>query len=178
MAANPCDVTLVDYALPCSTNISVGVNQFYIANFSGASVTTWVYDANNVITGATPSGASPHFKSVEMPEQLASMTEVTTISPAGNLTITQTVELVLIGQNYTNRNYAQLLLSGKFYVITKNMEGVYVLFGVDKGMKKLSLNANTGVGISDENSIRIQLSALNRDLAPTISETFIATLIA
>ncbi len=170
--ANACDVELVDYLQPCSTNISVGVNQFYIANFT-ANTTTWVYDTNNVITGATN---APHFKSIEMPEQLATMTEVSSISPAGNLTITQTVEMVFLGQSYTNRNFAQLLLSGRFYVITKNMEGVYVLFGVDRGMKKSVLNANTGVAITDENSIRVQLAAINRDLAPTISSTYISTL--
>lgn len=159
------------YTRSCE-NIASGIKNLWIANYSSTSV--WSANPDGSITGAT---AAPTFYKCEIREGTCSFSEeIVANAQFGSKNIRQSFDLVIIGQAQTGRTYVNQLLGARMVLGVETEQGVYVLAGESKALEVTAGRGTAGVQAGEENTIRVTVSGLANDFAPTVGTTYAATI--
>lgn len=153
-------------------NIASGIKNLWIANYSDATV--WGADASGIITGAT---AASTFYKCEIREGTCSFQEeIVANAQFGSKNIRQSFELVIIGQAQSGRTFVNQLLGARMVLGVETEQGVYVLAGESKSLEVTAGRGTAGVQAGEENTIRVTVSGLANDFAPTVDSTYAGTI--
>lgn len=159
------------YTRSCE-NIASGVKSVWIANFSDSTV--WSANTTGAIVTAT---TAPTFYKYEIREGTCAMTEELVVNAQyGAKNVRQNLELVFIGQGQTQRTRVNDLLGARLAVGVQTEEGTYVLLGETKALEVNAGNGTAGIQAGEENTIRLTLSALSNEFAPTVATSYATTI--
>lgn len=161
------------YTRSCE-NIASGIKNIWLANYS--DVTVWSAATNDTIVGAT---SAPTFFKYEIREGTCSAgEEIVANAQWGSKNIRQNLELVFIGQGQNQRSAANDLLGARLTALYQNEEGKYILYGTSKALEVNAGTGTNGVQAGEENTIKLTISGLSNEFAPTVSSTYAAVLTA
>lgn len=153
-------------------NIASGVKNLWIGNYSTSTV--WNHIANDVVSGAT---GAPTFYQVELREGTCSYTEeIVANAQFGIKNIRMNFELVIIGQGQSGRTFVNDLLGASVVLGVETEQGPYILAGETKGLEVVAGRSTAGIQAGEENTIRVTISGLANEFAPTVDATYAATL--
>jgi hypothetical protein len=138
--------------LPCR-ELTGGVQKLYIGTFSGS--TAWTKDATNVLTGVTGFNA---FYEFEFPLEQTEVVEAGNFSTENQTVFyEQTVNSVMYSTTQETRDALALLGMSRLFVIIKDQNGQYFLYGKDNGAWLTTANISTGKAFSDLNGITFSI---------------------
>lgn len=166
-----CNSNIIAFTRACE-NISSGVKNVWIASYD--SSTTWSVDANGAITGAT---SATTFYKMEVREGTTTFNEEVIVNAQyGSRSVRQTAQMTIIGQGQTGRTFVNGLLGARMVVGLELEEGVFILLGDDKQLEVSQGSSNPGVQAGEANIIQFSVSGLANDFAPTVEDSFAATI--
>ena len=166
-----CTNITAGYTKSCD-NIASGIKNLWIANYSNSTV--WGHNANDVVTGAT---AAPTFYQVELREGTCSFNEeIVPNVQYGIKNIRMNFELLIIGQGQSGRTFVNELLGSSVVLGVETEQGPYILAGETKGLEVTAGRSTSGTQAGEENTIRVTISGLANEFAPTVDSTYATTI--
>lgn len=173
MAEIICSTLTEGFTQTCITS-SPGVQAVWLGNFS-ANTTTWTSNTNDGAYSAVT--VAPNFLSIGQLDGTASWTEVPSVNALTKaISYTQTLSLMFANQTQDVRDFVNSL-RGSYTAIVLLEGGEYILgFETRGGRVSGGAGMVSGVGVDDETSIRIDLSARSSALAETLAAALAATL--
>lgn len=164
----------------CASNQG-GIEFVYLCNFNdvvGFTTDGATGTDNGTITGIT-GPTSQFFYSFTGRRNTASGTDDWTVSDNGSGFYTQTLNVIIPKQDREKREQFMLLNKGRVMALVKDNNGLWWLFGGDKGMLVSTNSAATGTASTDLNGYTFALTAEERFPAfpvnTTLAESIIAT---
>jgi hypothetical protein len=166
-----CGNITAGYTRSCE-NIASGIKNLWIANFNTATV--WSAGTTGNIVSAT---SAPTFYRAEIREGTCSFTEdIVANAQFGSKNIRQNFELVIIGQGQSGRTFVNELLGARVVLGVQTEAGEYILAGEDKALEVNAGKGTAGVQAGEENTIRVTLSGLANEYAPTVASAYATTI--
>lgn len=169
-----CNSIANQYLRGCDIGSS-GIKTLYFASYSGG--TTWTYDAEGQVTGATDNAT---FYKYELKEETGSVTQNVLASATGNVSFEVLTEMVFLYNRQEVRNRVNELVSATSTILAQDENDQYWLVGESRGCTPNGGTGAFGVAATDENSFRVTFRTL--ESAPIrqidITGTFTNTLIS
>jgi len=158
-------------SLGCRENTG-GVQKLYVGTYSGS--TAWSLDATNHITAVT---AANTFYAFDFP------LEVTEIIEAGNFSVEnqtvffeQTINSTMYSTTQETRDALALIGMARVFVIAKDNNDQYFLYGKQNGMWISAANISTGKAFSDLNGITYTFTGREPNSAYEVDAAVLTTL--
>lgn len=154
------------YSLVVCETISSGIKRMWFSDFNKNTV----WSANTLGQIATATTANPVWIECEIDEQLSHFDE--DIVSGGELrskSITQKIELVLLGQSQETTNAANQLLNMRGRIACELESGQVKIFGRTKALKCNGGGSKSGAKAGEETSFRLTFDGIVPEFAPTVS---------
>lgn len=159
------------YSLGCKDNLG-GIQKFYIGNFS--AVTTFTYDASNIITGGTN---APTFYTFEQRNEVGEYKEEGAHSVEnGTNYFTQTAALTLYKNQASIRDLLFVLAQTRLQVLVLDQNGKYFMMGEQNGADMTASSIGSGKAYGDLNGATFTLTSKEPSPAREITSTYFGTL--
>ena len=157
-------------------DVTPGVRNIYIANYDKDM--TFAYDADNVITGLTPSISATTFYQYEVPMQVAGLDDVSTTDQALSTTIfTPAVTFPVNGLNKITRNQLLLLARARVSIIIEDENGNYLFCGKKRGMASDTSKQTTGIASGSRSGYEFSFKGYEPEPANFIAYSAFSSLI-
>lgn len=168
----PCN-DLISFSVTCESGAAPGVKGLKIGLYSTATV--WSANTSGVIVGAT---AAPTFYAVHVIEENSQLQEEMVINQkVRNYNWRQKFDLTIVGQSQSAITWVNTVATaGMVMAVEMEETGIIKLLGQGKPIRIAGGLANAGIAAGDENTIKLNFSALASELAPTLSSAYYATL--
>lgn len=151
----------------CKGNNVGGVAYIYIAPFS--STTVFNVNTSDTITGGT---SIPTFYTFDLTKETSSFTDAPTATLENDvLYYEQLVTLIINRLNPTVRNQIKVLAQSRVFIIVKDNNGYYWLFGKDNGMDLSEGTAGSGVAATDRSGYQLTFRGIENNPAYNILST-------
>lgn len=151
----------------CKGNNSGGVAYMYIAPFS--STTVFNMNASETITGMT---GAPTFYTFDLTKQTSSFTDSPTASIENDvLYYAQEVRLIINRLNPTVRNQIKVLAQSRVFIIVKDNNGYFWLFGRENGLDLAEGTAGSGVATTDRSGYELVFQGNESNPAYNVAST-------
>ena len=173
-----CNSLTQAYTRGCENNLASGVRGFALRNWERG--TTYLQDANGVVTGATDySGGSTvndSFYSIEQRTGVAEYRENLTVNAQyGSRTFVPEIVITFLGQSQSVRNIANDIAQGIFDALVELESGEWILL---EKMEASSGLADPGVSADDPTIIQVTLTGRARQYADTVNASTVTTFVA
>jgi len=172
MAEVICSTLDAGLELGCITS-APGVADVYLGNFS-ANTTTWT---PNTLDGSYSAvTVPPNFVHVGQLDGTAHWVETGAVNALTKaVSYTQTLSLMFANQTQEVRDFVNSL-RGSYTAIVELEGGEFVLAGETRGLRVSASVVDSGIGVDDETSIRVDLSARSTGVANLITAALYNTL--
>lgn len=166
MSTTCANLTFANYNLTCAT--PAGLQEIWVAEWSGATAPNWTSDSTNQVTGAT---ANPTFRLLELPVDQGRFEEAPVQGGLGGTSFQPIIEWVCAEISQNTINIVNELASTFLSIIVKDQDDTYWI--VKDRPVRISGGAgrNHGSAIADEASIRIEFSTSQNTMVNTIDVT-------
>lgn len=164
--------TLETIAIECA-NSAGGIDKVYFMDFDSLGSTTV---ASGVITAWTPTSSATFVEYAVRPET-ASAEQVTTIDDkTGTNFKTQTLNVQLSKVTAAKSQQLEVLAQKRILAIYLDENGLYKLYGYDKGMTVTTINEATGVELGNLNGYNVTLVGREQTSALEVDSSLISSL--
>ena len=162
-----------DYSFGCDTGAGGVAKECYIIELENITSLT---ESSGTITTVTKV-ATKIFRKYQLVQETASFEETITGNiQNGTLFYAQKGTIVLNKQQVAVRNEIMLLAKNRIVIIMQDNNATYRLYGRDQGIKLNSGSATSGTAWGDRNGYTLEFSGNEREMAPFVDASVIATL--
>lgn len=161
-----------DYTFGCDVGAGGNKEAYFIekGNITGYT------ESSGTITAITKASGKV-FRKYQLVLETSSWDEaITGNRQNGTLFYAQTGVVVINKQQVAVRNEIMLLAKNQLVAVVKDNNGAWKLYGRDDGLMLLTGSANTGTAWADRNGYTLNFTGNERELAPFVQESVIATL--
>lgn len=161
-----------DYSFGCDVGAGGNKEVYFIekGNITGYT------ESSGTITAITKASGKV-FRKYQLVLETSSWDEaITGNRQNGTLFYAQTGVVVINKQQVAVRNEIMLLAKNQLVAVVKDNNGTYKLYGRDDGLMLLTGTANTGTAWADRNGYTLNFTGNERELAPFVSSSVVATL--
>jgi len=160
----PCDIT-AGYAIDCRDSIG-GIDAIYLIENSAlydASGVTRITQASGTVTAMTKDTGKKFYK-FEVPRATAmASNNITASSENGTIFYTHMVSFPLNSRSATTRNIINTLAKNRVTIVTKDMDGVFRMYGAGFGLFLDTAEGGSGTALGDRNGYQLSFSSQEAD---------------
>lgn len=167
----PCALTQ-GYTFDCKDNIG-GLEAVWFINWNNVTAIT---EASGVVTAITKTAGKVFYK-YQLVKNTASFTEnIQGSIENGTVNFDQQLVIVINKTQVNMRNEILLLSQNNMMAVVKDRNGRYWLAGHYGGLDLLSGSGTSGTTATDRNGYNLTFSGSEKELAPEVSSSIIASL--
>ncbi len=161
-----------DYDFGCDVGAG-GLKEVYLIELENVSSYT---ESSGTLTGITKVAGKVFRKYKLVQDTATAQEDITGNLQNGTLYYAQKVTIVINKQNVAVRNEILLLAKNRLVIVTVDNNDEERLYGRENGLRLQTGSAATGTAWGDRNGYNLEFSGNERELAPFVQDSVIATL--
>lgn len=165
-----------DYSFNCDFGAGGVYKDMYLIELENLDATTPYTESSGTITAITKV-ATKVFRKYQLVKETASFDETIAGNiQNGTIFYDQKGVIIINKQNVQVRNEIILLAKNRLVMIARDNNGAWKMYGREQGMQLLDGSITTGTAWTDRNGYTLNFSSKEREPAPFVQESVIATL--
>lgn len=162
-----------DYSFGCDFGAGGVYKDCYIIELENVSS---LNESSGTITTVTK-GSGKIFRKYQLVKETASFDEtIAGNQQNGTIFYDQKGVIIINKQNVQVRNEIILLAKNRLVIIARDNNGAWKLYGREQGLQLLDGSITTGTAWTDRNGYTLNFTSKEREPAPFVDESVIATL--